>query len=56
MKMLDNLLKQMLKSCSYDAMDYGLGVCTNSLDLGCDCLGAIKYFDGVLSDGEGVLF
>lgn len=30
-----------------------LGNCTTSLSLGCDCLGAIKYFDAVLNDRRG---
>jgi primary-amine oxidase len=33
--------------------DYGLGFCANSLALGCDCLGHIKYFDAVLNDSKG---
>lgn len=38
---------------AYDIGDYGLGFCANSLALGCDCLGTIKYFDGVLNNHEG---
>ena len=34
-------------------VDYGLGNCANSLELGCDCLGHIQYFDGVLSNSKG---
>lgn len=34
-------------------MDYGLGVSANSLELGYDCLGTIKYFDGVLTNTKG---
>jgi hypothetical protein len=33
--------------------DYGLGFCANSLALGCDCLGHIRYFDAVLNDSKG---
>lgn len=33
--------------------DYGLGFCANSLELGCDCLGHIHYFDAVLNDAQG---
>ena len=29
------------------------GYCANSLELGCDCLGHIQYFDGVLNDTKG---
>ena len=28
--------------CAFDVVDYGMGNCCSSLDLGCDCLGAIK--------------
>ena len=30
-----------------------MGYCTNSLTLGCDCLGVIKYFDGHLTTSRG---
>ena len=33
--------------------DYGLGYCANSLELGCDCLGTIKYFDADMIDSKG---
>jgi len=36
-----------------DVGDYGLGYCTNSLELGCDCLGHIHYFDAYLNDVDG---
>ncbi|KAK3674803.1 hypothetical protein LTR78_005147 [Recurvomyces mirabilis] len=41
---------------AFDFGDGGLGHCTNNLELGCDCLGVIKYFDGVVvgPDGTGV--
>lgn len=39
--------------CAYDIVDYGLGFCANSLKLGCDCLGHIKYFDVTLNDSRG---
>ncbi|CAM9540325.1 unnamed protein product, partial [Discosporangium mesarthrocarpum] len=41
------------RKCAFDVGDYGLGFCTNSLELGCDCLGYIHYFDGTLSDRKG---
>jgi primary-amine oxidase len=28
------------RKCAFDVGDYGLGYCANSLELGCDCLGA----------------
>jgi Cu2+-containing amine oxidase len=33
--------------------DYGLGYCSNSLELGCDCLGTIKYFDADMINSKG---
>jgi len=41
------------RKCAYDVGDYGLGYCANSLELGCDCLGHIHYFDAVLADAAG---
>ena len=37
----------------FDAGEYSLGRQANSLELGCDCLGEIHYFDAVLADDEG---
>jgi primary-amine oxidase len=37
----------------FDAGEYLLGHQVNSLELGCDCLGEIHYFDAVLADGDG---
>jgi primary-amine oxidase len=37
----------------FDAGEYLLGNQVNSLELGCDCLGEIHYFDAVLADGDG---
>ncbi|KAL0041485.1 hypothetical protein WJX79_005084 [Trebouxia sp. C0005] len=39
--------------CAFDVMDYGLGATANSLELGCDCLGHIKYFDGMVNNAKG---
>jgi primary-amine oxidase len=41
------------RKCAFDVGDYGLGYCANSLELGCDCLGHIHYFDAVLPDTAG---
>ena len=41
---------------AFDAGEYGIGSLTNSLTLGCDCLGEIYYFDAVLNDGKGEPF
>ncbi|MFB4166218.1 primary-amine oxidase [Alteribacillus sp. JSM 102045] len=38
---------------AFDAGEYGIGMLANSLEFGCDCLGEIRYFDGVLSDSNG---
>lgn len=38
---------------AFDAGECGFGNCVNSLELGCDCLGSIKYFDAVLSNNSG---
>jgi primary-amine oxidase len=37
----------------FDWGEYGAGPLTNSLALGCDCLGVIHYFDAVHLDGAG---
>ncbi len=37
----------------FDAGEYLLGLNANPLTLGCDCLGVIHYFDGVVADGNG---
>jgi primary-amine oxidase len=38
---------------AFDAGEWGLGRMTNSLQLGCDCLGVIHYFDAVLATEQG---
>ena len=35
---------------AYDIGEWGLGFMTQSLELGCDCLGEIRYLDAVLHD------
>lgn len=37
----------------FDEGEYGLGVLANSLQLGCDCLGEIHYFDAYVNDQDG---
>jgi primary-amine oxidase len=37
----------------FDMGEYGVGLLSNSLELGCDCLGEIRYFDGVVNDNDG---
>lgn len=38
---------------AFDAGEYNIGALANSLELGCDCLGEIRYFDAVLADCDG---
>jgi primary-amine oxidase len=41
------------KKQAFDLGDVGAGVMANDLKLGCDCLGAIAYKDGLISDDQG---
>ncbi|HLU59167.1 MAG TPA: primary-amine oxidase [Pseudonocardia sp.] len=38
---------------AFDAGEYNIGTMANPLELGCDCLGEIRYFDAVLADPSG---
>jgi primary-amine oxidase len=38
---------------AFDVGEYGMGMCANSLELGCDCLGHIHYFDAHLTTSRG---
>jgi primary-amine oxidase len=38
---------------AFDVGEYGMGMCANSLELGCDCLGLIRYFDAHMCDSRG---
>jgi primary-amine oxidase len=38
---------------AFDVGEYGMGACANSLELGCDCLGLIHYFDADLCTSRG---
>ena len=38
---------------AFDVGEYGMGACANSLQLGCDCLGHIHYFDANLCTSRG---
>ena len=44
------------RKAAFDVGEYGIGALANSLELGCDCLGEIHYFDScaVGVDGEPV--
>ncbi len=41
------------RKAAFDLGSNGAGICTNNLQLGCDCLGYIKYFDGWLVTADG---
>ncbi|WP_248763856.1 primary-amine oxidase [Pseudarthrobacter sp. SSS035] len=41
------------KKNAFDSGEYNIGNMANSLTLGCDCLGEIKYFDGITADSHG---
>ena len=38
---------------AFDIGEWGLGFMTTSLELGCDCLGEIRYLDAVMHDSAG---
>ncbi|RDW66941.1 amine oxidase-7 [Coleophoma crateriformis] len=38
---------------AFDFGDAGAGRAANNLELGCDCLGTIKYFDAVMAEADG---
>ena len=38
---------------AFDVGEYGMGMCANSLRLGCDCVGHIVYLDAHLCDSRG---
>jgi primary-amine oxidase len=38
---------------AFDIGECGIGILANSLELGCDCLGEIRYLDVDLADGNG---
>ena len=38
---------------AFDVGEWGLGFMTTPLELGCDCLGEIRYLDAVLHDSYG---
>ena len=38
---------------AFDIGEYGIGNMANSLRLGCDCLGEVRYFDVELADSSG---
>lgn len=44
---------QHFRKNAFDLGEHGVGMLTNSLKLGCDCLGEIYYFDAVLTNSRG---
>jgi primary-amine oxidase len=38
---------------AFDVGEYGVGMLANALELGCDCLGSIHYFDTFMTDSRG---
>ncbi|WP_201318531.1 primary-amine oxidase [Paenibacillus sp. EPM92] len=40
---------------AFDSGEYGIGQLANSLELGCDCVGYIKYFDAPMTNSKGEL-
>src|SRR6266516_5855498 len=38
---------------AFDVGEYGVGWLANSLELGCDCLGVIHYFDANMTENDG---
>ncbi|MBC8165143.1 MAG: tyramine oxidase, partial [Bryobacteraceae bacterium] len=44
---------QQARKNAFDVGEYGMGMCANSLRLGCDCLGHIVYLDAQLCDSRG---
>jgi primary-amine oxidase len=38
---------------AFDVGEYGIGYLANALAQGCDCLGEVRYLDGVVNDSRG---
>ena len=38
---------------AFDCGEYGIGMLANALELGCDCLGEIRYFDAYMTGSTG---
>lgn len=45
--------EQYFRKNAFDIGEYGIGMMANSLELGCDCLGHIRYFDAWMNDSRG---
>jgi primary-amine oxidase len=44
---------QSFRKNAFDLGEYGIGMLANSLALGCDCLGVIRYFDAHITNSRG---
>jgi primary-amine oxidase len=44
---------QHFRKNAFDLGEHGIGMLSNSLKLGCDCLGEIHYFDAALTNSRG---
>ena len=42
-----------MRRTAFDVGEWGMGFMTTSLELGCDCLGEIRYLDAVVHDAKG---
>jgi primary-amine oxidase len=45
--------EQYYRKNPFDIGEYGIGMLANTLQLGCDCLGSIRYFDVDIVDSRG---
>ena len=45
--------EQSYRKNAFDLGEYGIGMLANSLTLGCDCLGVIRYFDAHMTNSRG---
>jgi primary-amine oxidase len=45
--------EQYYRKNAFDIGEYGIGIMANTLQLGCDCLGSIRYFDADMLDSRG---
>jgi primary-amine oxidase len=41
---------------AFDCGEFGIGLFANSLELGCDCLGEIRYFDAHMATSKGDVY
>jgi primary-amine oxidase len=41
---------------AFDCGEFGIGLFANSLELGCDCLGEIRYFDAHMATSHGEVY